>query len=111
MNLPEANDSAKLSGLNKILTSLVSGSSVVCCRADDITGFWHALGGVSPSWYLASEPTHKRILADAPFHRDVIDENRLRLACGSEGYVSPQLSDMIYDVFGCDIVTKSNVPK
>ncbi|KAK2592200.1 hypothetical protein QQS21_010119 [Conoideocrella luteorostrata] len=89
-------------GLSKMfLAPLLSGGSVVCCSPTDVPGFWDAVERVQPSWYIASQSTHKNILANAPFQSNHVERSKFRLACGADGFIPPQLASLIWDVFGC----------
>lgn len=87
------------------MASVVSGGSVVCCAPTIISAFWTSVDEVEPTWFIASLETHRRILANAPLQPRLGGSSKFRLACGADGFISPQLADLIRDVFGCLSVT------
>lgn len=66
---------------------------------------------MEPSWLIASQATHRSILANAPFQPELVASSNFRLACGADGYISPQLAGLIHDVFGCASVTDPLEPE
>ncbi|KAG6002611.1 putative NRPS-like protein biosynthetic cluster [Claviceps pusilla] len=94
-------------GLGPIfMAPIVAGGSVVCCSPTDISSFWTGVDVAEPSWFVASHATHRIVLASASLNTRVVEKSKFRLACGADGSISPQLADMIYDVFGCCSVTE-----
>lgn len=81
------------------MAAVVSGGCIVCCSSSSSAIFWDALERVEPSWYLASLPTHKLLLAEAPFHDESTQTHSLRLACRSDGFIQPDLAELIGDTF------------
>ncbi|GAB0137222.1 putative secondary metabolism biosynthetic enzyme [Epichloe bromicola] len=104
--------SVRDTGLSRVLLApIVSGGSVVCCSPTNMASFWRSVRTVEPSWFIASQATHRSILANAPFQPELVASSNFRLACGADGYISPQLAGLIHDVFGCASVTDPLEPE
>lgn len=87
-----------------LLSSLLSGGSVICSPPFDPALFFTLLKKLKPTWYTAAPSLHHAILDQADEHRDVITGNPLRLIRTSAAFMPIPLLNRLEQVFSCPVI-------
>ena len=89
-----------------VLSSLSTGSAVVCTPGFNALKFYGWMDAVRPSWYSAVPTMHQAILARAPRNEEAVARARqsLRLIRSSSSSLPPQVLGELEEMFGVPVV-------
>lgn len=89
-----------------VLSSLSTGSTVVCTPGFNALKFYGWMDAVRPSWYSAVPTMHQAILARAPRNEESVERGResLRLIRSSSSSLPPQVLGELEETFGVPVV-------
>jgi acyl-CoA synthetase (AMP-forming)/AMP-acid ligase II/acyl carrier protein len=87
-----------------VLSTLLSGGSVVCTPGFDASEFFQWLPDFRPTWYTAVPTMHQAILHHAGAHRDVIAGCPLRFIRSCSAPLPPPVMAELERVFGAPAV-------
>jgi acyl-CoA synthetase (AMP-forming)/AMP-acid ligase II len=89
-----------------VLSSLSTGSCVVCTPGFNALRFFDWMDRAEPSWYSAVPTMHQAILARAPRNAESVDRARanLRLIRSSSSSLPPQVLAALEETFGVPVV-------
>lgn len=90
--------------IGAVITSLVSGGSVVCTPGFNAECIMKWIGEHRPTWYTSVPTIHQYVLEQAVLHKDQARMSSLRFIRSSSASLPPTLKEGIEDVFGVPVV-------
>ena len=87
-----------------LLSSLISGASIVCTSGFVAPKFWSWCFEFSPTWYSAVPTMHQAILARAANHPNEISKLKIRLIRSSSAPLPPQVMAELEDLFKAPVI-------
>ncbi|MBC8427730.1 AMP-binding protein [bacterium] len=90
--------------IGAILSSLVSGASVVCTPGFDAAKFFEWLEEFRPTWYTAVPTMHQSILNRVPSNRDIIARCPLRFIRSCSASLPPKVMVELENVFNVPVI-------
>ncbi len=88
--------------IGAVLTSLVSGGSVVCSQGFDADQFLSWVSEFSPSWYSAVPTIHQAVAAQAERVNNL--QHSLRFIRSSSAALSPKVAEKVEAIFDVPVV-------
>jgi acyl-CoA synthetase (AMP-forming)/AMP-acid ligase II/acyl carrier protein len=90
--------------IGAILSSLVSGASVVCTPGFSASKFFQWLEEFHPTWYTAVPTMHQSILKHTPSNRDVIARCPLRFIRSCSASLPPKVMAELESIFNTPVI-------
>lgn len=90
--------------VGSLLSSLISGASIVCTSGFAAPQFWPWCSEFHPTWYSAVPTMHQAILARAENSLDHIDKQRIRLIRSSSAPLPPQVMAELEALFKAPVI-------
>ena len=90
--------------IGTVLSSLISGGSVVCTPGFDAPKFFEWLEEFRPTWYTAVPTMHQAILEHAAYNDDIIARCPLRFIRSSSAALPPQVMSALERVFHAVVI-------
>jgi acyl-CoA synthetase (AMP-forming)/AMP-acid ligase II/acyl carrier protein len=90
--------------ISGVLTTLASGSSVVCTSGFDAGTFYDLLKQFRPTWYTAVPAIHRAVLSAADGHKHSAKRSSLRLIRSASSTLPPKLLRELEAVFGVPVI-------
>jgi len=90
--------------IGAVITSLVSGGSVVCTPGFNAESIMKWLREYRPTWYTSVPTIHQYVLEQAVLHKDYARVSSLRLIRSSSASLPPTVKEGLEDVFGVPVV-------
>lgn len=90
--------------IGAVLSSLASGSSVVCPPAFDATKFFRWMDSTHPTWYTAVPTMHQAILAQVSANQDIIARHSLRCIRSSSAALPAKVMEVLESTFNAPVI-------
>ena len=87
-----------------ILSSIVTGASVICTPGLDVEKFYDWAQDFSPTWYTAVPTMHQAILAQSYVKKDSIKNYSFRVIRSSSASLPPVVMNKLEEIFGVPVI-------
>ena len=87
-----------------VLSSMVSGASVICTPGFHAPHFFDWLASHEPTWYTAVPTMHQAVLARSTENQHLLDKIQLRFIRSCSAALPPQLMAELEEVFNAPVV-------
>ena len=87
-----------------LLSSIVSGGSVVCSRRFDQNRFFDLVAEFQPTWYTATPTIHQAVLENGDAYQRVAPGHRFRFVRSSSAPLSPLVGKRLQDLMRAPVI-------